>query len=117
MGPMRWRGVTRALAMAFAVLVAGCSSGNNWFNSVNLSRPPGCAASLARGGGVGRSEVPSGRLSAQYAGVPVLPRRTRQTTGDCRGRDDPPVDAADDRAPIGGRLALSGGENGYQARQ
>jgi hypothetical protein len=32
-------GVTRVFAIGFAVLVAGCSSGNNWFNSVNLLGP------------------------------------------------------------------------------
>jgi hypothetical protein len=29
-------GLTRVLAISFAVLVAGCSSGNNLFNSVNV---------------------------------------------------------------------------------
>jgi hypothetical protein len=39
MGPVGSRAVTRMLAMAFAVLVAGCSSGNNWFNGVSLLGP------------------------------------------------------------------------------
>jgi hypothetical protein len=33
------RGVTRVFAIGLAVLVAGCSSGNNLFNSVNLFGP------------------------------------------------------------------------------
>jgi hypothetical protein len=32
-------GLTRVLAIGFAVLVAGCSSGESWFNSVNLFGP------------------------------------------------------------------------------
>jgi hypothetical protein len=41
-------GATRVLAIGFAALaVAGCSSGNGWFNSVNLLGPQTTAPPLS----------------------------------------------------------------------
>jgi hypothetical protein len=37
------RGATRVFAIGFAVLVAGCSSDNNLFNSVNIFGPQAAA--------------------------------------------------------------------------